>query len=171
MNDPKIRVKCGWCGEEIIEGVNDGSLKDSGLCDACFKMRDYYHVKVEELDQIIDYPVLIVDDNMVVKEANKPAVLLARKDVDTIKNSLCGNVLNCIYSEEEGGCGKTEHCMGCVIRNSTNETFSTGKPMENQKSFHYIRKNGDIVEMEITLSTKMMGDHVLLSINRVRPVA
>ena len=64
-------------------------------------------------------PVLIVDRNMQIRDANKAAENLLSPDSELQLRKLCGDLLHCIHAmESNGGCGTTEHCPDCALRQS-----------------------------------------------------
>lgn len=76
--------------------------------------------------------VFIVDDRLVVHEANLAAARTLGPEAELVLKRLCGEVLRCINSGvdpkagEAGPCGDTVHCSECVLRQSTAAALSTG---------------------------------------------
>jgi PAS domain-containing protein len=77
--------------------------------------------------------VFIVDDRLVVHDANLAAARALGPDAELVLKRLCGDVLRCLNSGvdpkagEAGPCGDTVHCSECVLRKSTAEALA-GEP-------------------------------------------
>lgn len=66
-------------------------------------------------------PVLIVDHHMQILDTNSGAAELIGFETDFYLRRLCGDLLHCIHAKQsEGGCGTTEHCPDCVLRQTVN---------------------------------------------------
>ncbi|MCP3889846.1 MAG: hypothetical protein GY702_13375 [Desulfobulbaceae bacterium] len=66
-------------------------------------------------------PVLIVDHHMQILDANSRADELIDSETDFYLHRLCGDLLHCLHAKQsEGGCGTTEHCPDCVLRQTVN---------------------------------------------------
>ena len=69
--------------------------------------------------------VFIVDERLVVHDANLAAARTIGPDTELLLKRLCGDVLRCLNSGvdpkagEVGPCGDTVHCSECVLRRST----------------------------------------------------
>jgi PAS domain-containing protein len=74
----------------------------------------------------IPSPVLIVNRNLEIRDANRAAVNLIKKDSRVLLKRLCGELLNCVHVRRSGGCGKTPHCKNCVLR-QTAENLKSGQ--------------------------------------------
>lgn len=62
--------------------------------------------------------IFVTDGNMVIHEANAAAQQLLGEAPLLLKR-LCGEVLHCLHeSKSEEGCGTTDHCKTCALRNS-----------------------------------------------------
>lgn len=89
-----------------------------------------HFVGEEYLRSILDAfpsPVLIVDKNLSIYDANAASKQLLGDDIDINIKRLCGDLLNCIHAlGSSGGCGTTDHCSHCVLR-QTSESVSDGE--------------------------------------------
>lgn len=73
-------------------------------------------------------PVLIVDRDMQILDANRAAENLLSPDSELQLRKLCGELLHCIHARESsGGCGTTEHCPDCALRQSVQLAETGGK--------------------------------------------
>jgi len=167
-----IKRVCAWCGVSLEGGSTaDGSdaLISHGICARC--VRDFFSTKTISLADFLDgldAPVLVVDTDVVVLEANTRARAILGKDAPAVKGYRGGDVIECTFSKLPGGCGLQEHCMtGCVIRRSVGSTASTGIGVREAISFHQVRTPMGIQERHFTISTEKVGEMVLLRIEAV----
>ena len=87
-------------------------------------------------------PVLIVDRHLQIHDVNRAAADLVGKKSDILLKRLCGDLLHCIHARRsKGGCGTTEHCKDCVIR-QTAEAVADGKTTTRRISEMQIQKDG-----------------------------
>jgi nitrogen fixation/metabolism regulation signal transduction histidine kinase len=71
--------------------------------------------------------VLVMDQDLMIHDANRSAFELLGKRPEKILSRLCGDILNCIHARQSsGGCGTTDYCPKCVIR-QTVEAVVHGK--------------------------------------------
>jgi len=87
------------------------------------------------------------------------------KELKSIERQLGGDVMECTYANLPKGCGKTEHCTGCGIRNTVMKTFSTGEPQKNVKAYQYIETPDGVKRTLFSITTEMVGEIVLLRID------
>lgn len=73
--------------------------------------------------------IFLVDKNIEIQQFNEPFKVLFSKKEDQIIGKLCGNVIGCKYTIEEGkNCGTTSNCNECIIRKSILKTFEKKIP-------------------------------------------
>ena len=71
--------------------------------------------------------IFIVDDDVKVKFLNKEARKLLA-DETVIYDRRAGDVLRCMHAEKsEHGCGRTDGCKRCIVRNAVNEAMKGNK--------------------------------------------
>lgn len=104
-------------------------------------VRDHY------LRSVLDAfpsPVLIVDNNLQIMDANSAADKLIGSDTDFYLRHLCGDLMHCIHAKQsEGGCGTTEHCPDCVLRQTAN-TVSAGEKTFRRMAQLKMEKHGQV---------------------------
>lgn len=97
-------------------------------------------------------PVLIVDSNLQIYDVNRAATELVGEQQDILMRRLCGDLLHCIHaSQSKGGCGTTEHCPDCVLR-QTAEAVTEGASRFRQLSEMQIEKNGEVRKIWLLIS-------------------
>ena len=89
-------------------------------------------------------PVLIVDRDLRIHDANAAAQTLIEDGTDISLHRLCGDLMHCLYARQSvNGCGKTEHCRDCVLR-QTAETLKTGQTVSRRIAQMYLHKKDRI---------------------------
>ncbi len=121
-------------------------------------------VSLKEFINEFGFPVVLVNSNVELIDANQEALRFVGKDLDQIKGQLGGEVLECIYAAEPGGCGNTVCCKACTIRNSVNSTHHTGKPLVDVDAYQDIMTKDGLRRVHLKISTVKSADSVLLKI-------
>ena len=109
----------------------------------------------------IEIPVLIVDPEGTIVLENSAARDVTGKESVQIEGFKGGDVFDCVHSFEIGGCGNTIHCKACTIRQSVNETFSSGKPVYRRPASLRVVKKGADFKIESYITT-ILADHVVI---------
>jgi hypothetical protein len=163
-----MRKICAWCNKSL-DGISDESdtVISHGICKECSEIFTQYRQEnfrdfVNKLPGI----VFITDGNVMVMSANKAAGENLGKADANIEGLLGGNVLNCIYADMPGGCGKTEHCAVCAIRNNVTKTYRTGRAKHSVPAFNIVKTPEGNQKMQLLISTEKLGDFVLLRIDK-----
>ena len=101
-------------------------------------------------------PVLIVDRNLQIYDFNRAAADLVGKKPDILLRRLCGDLLQCIHAKRsKGGCGTTEHCKDCVLR-QTAEAVTEGKSTTRRLAEMSIEKKGQTQEVWFMVSGSLL---------------
>ncbi len=78
-------------------------------------------------------PVLIVDEDVRIVDCNPSAAGLVGPDREHQYMHRSGEALHCVHAgATPGGCGHSEHCRDCVIRNSVGEALRDGKTVRRR---------------------------------------
>lgn len=125
----------------------------------------------EFLDQLGD-PVFLVDGDARFIAANRQAQAMVGKDSSEIEGHLFGSIVACANSILPGGCGTTEQCVACTIRQSVTAAVTQGKSRSRVPAYHDILTQDGISRRRFVISTERLGGSVLLridSVDRVDP--
>ena len=115
----------------------------------------------------IELPALLLQSEpRQVVTANNKACELFGKDLSQIEGYKGGQVFNCIHSFTEAGCGKDINCEDCKIKNAVVDTFTTGEEQNFVETKLDIKKIEEIIPYDIQVSTKKIGDFVVVAINK-----
>jgi len=159
-----MKTVCSFCNTLVRPGESRDSPVTHGICKACYtRFTARYGIDISKYVSLLDVPVLIVDDDVTVLDANAPARELAKKPAGRILGSRAGTVFECRYSHLPGGCGRSIHCSGCAIRISVRETWETGQPVVDRPAI-LNRQSGEDGRIHFLVSTRKEGSAVLLFI-------
>lgn len=161
---------CVRCKKQLLpqEDFRTDKVVTQGLCSFCTaSFTQDVSPSVRKLLNIIVDPVLVLDNRGVVKTANESGLKLLAKDYPDIEGYPGGNVFGCVFASLPEGCGNTEHCRTCAIRNIVMDTLTGGKGYKNVPAFQNIQTpNGNRI-MRFYVSTEKVDDHILLRIDDV----
>jgi hypothetical protein len=164
-----MRRICAWCKKEINPPENELDMRVShGICVECENNLDFQMgVPLKVYLNAIKLPVMVVTKDVRTIFANEAALEIIGKDMEEIYGELGGDVFECEFARQPGGCGRTVHCSGCAIRNTVNETVRTNKPQVNVPASLHCTKKDKPQEIELFISTEMTGNIVLLWIDKI----
>jgi PAS domain-containing protein len=165
-----MRRICAWCKKELNPREDMGTESEitHGICSVCAeKFSPSVPKTMKAMLDLIDEPVLVVDSLGRVKTANERGLSLLGKDLDAVEDHLSGDALECSYARLPEGCGRTEHCRTCAIRNVLMDTLIHGRGYRKVPAYQKINTpNGDRI-MRFYISTEKVGDQILLRIDDI----
>ena len=92
----------------------------------------------------IPSPVFIVDNDFRILTYNPAAAPLLGETPSLELRMSGGEALHCIHSMETlAGCGHSEHCQTCVVRNSVQSSFAHRDVVRRKARMTLVGKNGD----------------------------
>lgn len=155
---------CAWCG--VILRPSEPSFVTHGMCPKCQVefIGGPGPVSLKEFIRKFDFPIVLVNSNVELIDANLGALELVGKEFHEVEGRLGGDVLECIHATRPGGCGQTVHCKGCAIRIAVRTTLETGRPLIDVDSFQDVMTENGLERMHLKLSTAKRSDTVLLKI-------
>jgi PAS domain-containing protein len=167
-----MKVICAWCHKELEadprRASGPGQKISHGICPSCEAY--FLSGKRPTLDEFLDrlaVPVLVVNAEGEILFANRLALGTLGKDLDRVQGYRGGDAMECAYARLPGGCGQTEHCKACTIRNNVMETFNTGRSLHRVPAYLNRWIGNDKIRIELLISTEKVDDTVLLSIDQV----
>jgi len=133
-----MKIICSYCRKEMGQKEPlENTTHTHSMCKECY---DYYIDQIsgisfdEYLDRF-DLPVLIVDSEGRIAASNRQAQAALDKTERQITGFLGGEAMECPYARLPEGCGHTEHCLTCTIRNTIMETHETGRTVHSRKTY------------------------------------
>lgn len=154
-------MNCRICGKELLE------KQSRGFCDECFSeiLKNKQQLKEKILDNI-GLPVVVIDSNVNVFSANNDLLKFIDKSLTEIAGQLGGDVFNCTYAKLPGGCGKTEFCEDCEIRDLVVKTLE--EKQSKKENIHLtLDIKGKEIKTKMNVSTRIIEGKVFLQINDV----
>lgn len=162
---------CAWCSKDLPLGFDDSntrSLITHGICTECAdSISSAGRRRIQEWLDTLAEPVFLVDDGGRIVSANTAAQHIVQKDQAEIENKLGGDVFECANALLPGGCGRTEHCKACTIRNTVMETLASGRGVKNVSAYQDIKTKDGVRQMRFLISTERVGKVVLLRVDDV----
>ena len=118
------------------EPLEDGQVSH-GMCPECANhfSRQWEGLSLAEYLDSFDFPLMVSDGDGRVVAANQPMASMLGKDKRDVTGLLGGEAFECAYARLEEGCGQTEHCQTCTVRNTITSTYETGEPVFNQRCY------------------------------------
>jgi PAS domain S-box-containing protein len=100
--------------------------------------------------------MILINENCKITRMNEKGFLFAGKSDNDIYNKCIGDVFNCAYSfMNENGCGNSNECQFCVIRNIVYDTFKNNNKHYKVETIFKTRKDDIINEYKISLTTSL----------------
>lgn len=165
-----MRRVCAWCNKDLMakeEYASEGGISH-GICSQCaIKVTNFEPRTIKQLLDYVHEPVFVIDSDGTVKTANQGGLEMLGKGMTEIENELGGDAFECSYSGVEGGCGNTEHCKTCAIRNIVMDTLSTGQGYINVPAFQSINTSDGTRILRFYISTEKVEECILLRIDEV----
>ncbi|MBW2641061.1 MAG: PAS domain-containing protein, partial [Deltaproteobacteria bacterium] len=88
----------------------------------------------------IPFPILLMDDDVRIHEYNLAAISLFGIELGRVNRARCGDAFCCVYSMPDG-CGESEACKECVIRNSVRKSYGGSKVVREKTDIQLVRGN------------------------------
>jgi hypothetical protein len=160
---------CAWCGEGMDAPASPPNPLEPithGICLPCSEklLGESGETPIQVFLDSLDIPTFLAGGDMRVKRANSDILGLVGKEKAQVEDHLGGEVFECVNSFEPGGCGKTEKCSACTVRNTVTHTFDTGESQVQIPAILKVRQEGGPVEMKFHLTTEKVGDRVLVQV-------
>ena len=164
---------CAWCNKDLTaseEYTSEGDISH-GICTQCaIKLTRSKPRTAKELLRFVREPVFVINSDGIMKAANNSGLKMIGKDMGEIEDALGGDAFECSYASLEGGCGNTEHCKTCTIRNAVMDTLSTGNGYRNIPAFQSINTSEGPKIFRFYISTEKVEECILLRIDKAEEV-
>lgn len=158
-----MRVVCSYCLKVVARKppLQDGSVTH-GMCQACAEYfgAQWRGMSYDAYLARFPFPVVLVDADARLVAVNRPACRLLGREPRDVIGLLGGEALECARARLPGGCGRTEHCPTCTIRNTVTRTRQSGEPAQRVPAT-LRRASGPV---ELLISTALDGTLVRVTI-------
>ncbi|UCC20489.1 MAG: PAS domain S-box protein, partial [Promethearchaeota archaeon] len=110
--------------------------------------------------------IILVDSERRIRKINKFALKFTDRKEEEVLGIHGGEALRCLYSiKDPRGCGFSDNCQKCTIRNTVLNTFKTKIPYINVEATLNLLPGGDLNKLHLLISTvplKFGGENLVL---------
>ena len=158
---------CIVCGKSIKSNTKTMRRNISyAICDNCISGVSVAS-DCNAVLEAINAPVLLMQkDPRQVITANRKALALFEKKRQEVEGHRGGQVFDCAHSFTEAGCGNDVNCENCKIKNAIVDTFTLANSHNGVSTELPIRKANGTTTYAFQVSTEMLGDLVLVRVER-----
>jgi hypothetical protein len=157
-----VTVICSYCDATIREGKTDAPLRSHGICADCMRYfkPQWSGLSMDQYLARFSTPVLVVDAAGRIYATNEAMEAGLDRAESELKGLLGGDAMECEYARLPEGCGQTVHCKTCTIRNTVEQTLTTGEAVQGVPAY----LNCDDGRLWMRISTRMEADKVVVVI-------
>ena len=102
----------------------------------------------------IPFPIFLMDDDVKIHVYNLAAISLFDIELYRVNKVGCGDAFNCVYSMPDG-CGGSEACKECVIRNSARKSYGGSKVVREKADIQLVRGN-KVEQIQMLVTTELL---------------
>jgi PAS domain-containing protein len=108
---------------------------------------------IEGVLEAIPLPIFLVDEDVRIFWSNQSAAALLEGGPDLVYLKRCGEVMHCQHAmESTAGCGRTEFCKACPIRNAVQQSIQGQRVVRKKNKMHLVGKD-KVVEINMLVTT------------------
>ena len=112
----------------------------------------------------IPFPTFLMDDDVRIHEYNLAAISLFDIELGRVNRVRCGDAFCCVYSMPDG-CGESEACKKCVIRNSVRKSYGGSKVVREKTEIQLVRDNKiEQIQMVVTTEPLKYNDELYVMV-------
>jgi hypothetical protein len=100
----------------------------------------------------IPFPIFLMDDDVRIHVYNLAAISLIDIELYRVNKVGCGDAFYCVYSMPDG-CGESEACKECVIRNSVRKSYGGSKVVREKTNIQLVR-DSKVEQIQIFVTTE-----------------
>lgn len=162
---------CAWCRDRLSpDDMTPDDILTHCVCRECrgdlFSGRG--PVSLQEYLNKLAVPILLLHEDGGIVTANRAACEDLGVDPKSVEGRLGGDAIECINARLPGGCGKTEHCRTCAIRNAVTDTYRTSQSHFRVPAYADRETPDGVRRSRFLISTEKLGDLVVLRIEDIR---
>jgi PAS domain-containing protein len=121
-------------------------------------------VILSEFLNSIDVPILVTDEHMGIRQANRAAERALVIGARLVQGKRFGVVIECANAKVAGECGVSPSCAGCAFRRSIHDTHVDGKARYGDYSQHNVATAKGPMARGFRYSTSKVGNSVVVAI-------
>ena len=108
---------------------------------------------IENILNTIPLPIFLVDEDVRIYWSNQSAAPLLDREPDLVFLKRCGEVMHCQHAlESSEGCGRTEFCKDCPIRNSVQQSIKGQRVVRKKNTMRMVGKD-KVVKINMLVTT------------------
>jgi PAS domain-containing protein len=108
---------------------------------------------IESILEAIPLPIFLVDEDVRIFWSNQSAAPLLDREPDLVFLKRCGEVMHCRHAmESTAGCGSTEFCKDCPIRNSVQQSIKGQRVVRKKNKMRMVGKD-QVMEINLLVTT------------------
>jgi len=112
----------------------------------------------------IPFPIFLMDDDVRIHVYNLAAISLFDIELGRVNRVRCGDAFHCVYSMPEG-CGGSEACKECVLRNSVRKSYGGSKVVREKTDIQLVRDNKvKQIQMLVTTESLKYNDELYVTV-------
>ena len=160
-----------WTNEELDQRVQELEQKIDRF-KQIEKISKQNQIEFDALFNKSPLVMFIVDRDHRVCKLNAAAVIMTRRIEEDAIGLRAGEALRCVNSfDDPRGCGFSEACKSCIVRNTVLDTFQTGQEYQSvEAAMPYSAENESVI-LQVLVSTIFLklpqGDRVLVCIEDI----
>lgn len=170
-----MKVVCAWCHKLLKPGTGPEDAEVShGICKDCYRvfLRKLSPDRtLSEFLEELPVPVLVVDGDGGMLAINSQARDLTGRQSEDLPGLRAGDVIACVNARSPGGCGRTENCLGCEVREAIEGTYASGEPREQVTAIKEVTTPSGVRPACFRIATRKLGQTVLLRIDEADAAA
>jgi hypothetical protein len=162
-------IFCSNCGVEIPpEQIGNAPHRAYDVCPECQEsfQRQLKGQELEKFWKTIEFPAFLVNKELRVLSANESCLRSLCSGDHRPPGLMCGEFLRCANAENPEHCGGSPSCLLCSLRRAAETTFKTGKDQRNIPVSLKRAEGGQVMRMELAISTESLGDLVQITVER-----
>lgn len=108
---------------------------------------------IESILNAIPLPIFLVDEDVRIFWSNLGAAPMLDMEPDLVFLRRCGEVFHCLHAvESTAGCGRTEFCKDCPIRNSVQQSIKGQRVVRKKNRLKMVGRD-KVVEINLLVTT------------------
>jgi PAS domain S-box-containing protein len=156
-------------GHILCESLSWRDITDRKMAEEKLEQQ---HKNLELMFRAAPVGMLLVDENLAIKQVNDVTLKLVQRDASQVINARLGDGLNCIHSHDvSDGCGHSPACEQCKICKAIESVLQSGQPIQGEEvqSTFLIEDKPVNVWLSISIEPVLLDgrSHAMVAINNI----
>lgn len=128
--------------------------------------------QLQTVFDVVNVGMLLIDENGAVQRVNDTVSRWIGRDVSAHRQHQPGDIVGCIHAVgNSAGCGLSDHCRMCALRNAFTSVLQSGQPIHDVEAETTLLIDGSEVRLwlEISVDPVVLDGrrHVILAMNNI----